>query len=216
MAHTLFPPIAVVGLSGAFPKAIGGDDFWRNIVGKVDATIEVPAERWIGPLDWVYNRFPKPDMAYSRRACLVDGFEFDPSGFHLSADLVQAMDPLHKWVLHAGRDALQNCRSDIDGRRIGVILAAIALPTDLSSEISRRCLGRRLFEPESMDDVPCPVSFGESLSGRVVSFPAAIVSHGLGLGGISYTLDAACASSLYALKLACDALQHAFGGVHLR
>ncbi|MGR9088782.1 MAG: beta-ketoacyl [acyl carrier protein] synthase domain-containing protein, partial [Gammaproteobacteria bacterium] len=207
MANAFLPPIAVVGLSGVFPKATGGDDFWHNIVNKIDAAIEVPVERWIGPVDWVYDRSPKPDMAYSRRACLVDGFKFDPSGFHLDADLVQAMDPLQQWVLHAGRDALQNCCADIDGRRIGIILAAIALPTDHSSKISRRCLMPRFFGPESVDNSPCPISFGESLSGRVVSFPAAVVSHGLGLGGVSYTLDAACASSLYALKLACDALQ---------
>ncbi len=157
MSNTLFPPIAVVGFSGVFPKATGGHDFWRNIVGKVDAAIDVPAERWIGPLDWVYSRTPKPDMAYSRRACLVDDFKIDPSGFQIDADLVQSLDPLHQWVLHASRDALKDCRADIDGRRIGIILAAIALPTDLSSEISRRCLGRRIFEPESIENSPCPV-----------------------------------------------------------
>ena len=37
--------------------------------------------------------------------------------------------------------------------------------------------------------------------------PAGILASALGLGAGSYTLDAACASSLYALKLACDELQ---------
>jgi acyl transferase domain-containing protein/3-hydroxymyristoyl/3-hydroxydecanoyl-(acyl carrier protein) dehydratase len=36
--------------------------------------------------------------------------------------------------------------------------------------------------------------------------PAGLLAKGLGLGGGSYTLDAACASSLYALKLAADEL----------
>ncbi|MCA9795989.1 MAG: polyketide synthase, partial [Candidatus Eremiobacteraeota bacterium] len=41
----------------------------------------------------------------------------------------------------------------------------------------------------------------------VVSLPAALVARCLNLGGASLTLDAACASSLYAIKLACDELE---------
>jgi 3-oxoacyl-(acyl-carrier-protein) synthase/3-hydroxymyristoyl/3-hydroxydecanoyl-(acyl carrier protein) dehydratase len=40
----------------------------------------------------------------------------------------------------------------------------------------------------------------------VAGLPAAILARAFGLGGGSYTLDAACASSLYAVKLACDEL----------
>ncbi|HRF98886.1 MAG TPA: beta-ketoacyl synthase N-terminal-like domain-containing protein, partial [Aggregatilineales bacterium] len=36
--------------------------------------------------------------------------------------------------------------------------------------------------------------------------PAGIIAKALGLGGTHFALDAACASSLYALKLACDYL----------
>ncbi len=36
--------------------------------------------------------------------------------------------------------------------------------------------------------------------------PAGLLAKALGLGGGAYTLDAACASSLYALKLAADEL----------
>ncbi len=206
MPNTTFAPIAIVSLSGIFPLAFSAEDFWRNIVGKVDAAVKIPAARWVDPADWVYNRSPEPDMAYSRRACLVEGFRFDPSGFNLNADLLQTLDPLHQWVLHASRDALINCRTAINGKRTGVILAAIALPTDLSSEISRRFLGRRFFEASAVKKSSYRMSAGESLCARVVSSPAVVVSHALGLEGVCYTLDAACASSLYALKLACDAL----------
>ncbi len=41
----------------------------------------------------------------------------------------------------------------------------------------------------------------------MVSYPAALVCQAFGFGGTSFTLDAACASSLYALKLACDELR---------
>ena len=44
------------------------------------------------------------------------------------------------------------------------------------------------------------------MAGRVTSLPAALLADALDLGGGTLTLDAACASSLYAIKLACDEL----------
>jgi len=44
------------------------------------------------------------------------------------------------------------------------------------------------------------------LNRYVAGLPAGILAQALGLGGGTRTLDAACASSLYALKLACDEL----------
>ena len=44
------------------------------------------------------------------------------------------------------------------------------------------------------------------LNRYVAGLPAGLLAKALGLGGGSFTLDAACASSLYALKLACDEL----------
>ena len=82
--------IAIVGFSGVFPKAVGNDLFWRNI----DATIDVPMERWALAGDqFLQTEGVKPDSAYSRRACLVQGFEFDASGFHLSKGLLERIDP---------------------------------------------------------------------------------------------------------------------------
>src|SRR5207244_11948669 len=47
----------------------------------------------------------------------------------------------------------------------------------------------------------------EPLNRYVAGLPAGILAKALGLGGGSFTLDAACASSLYALKLAADELR---------
>src|SRR5205823_463947 len=44
------------------------------------------------------------------------------------------------------------------------------------------------------------------LNRRAAGLPAAVLAEALGLQGGCYTLDAACASSLYALKLAVDEL----------
>src|SRR5206468_6519476 len=47
----------------------------------------------------------------------------------------------------------------------------------------------------------------KGLNCHAAALPAGILAQALGLGGGSFTLDAACASSLYALKLAVDELQ---------
>ncbi|MEJ2661810.1 MAG: polyketide synthase [Desulfobacteraceae bacterium] len=206
MSNSLFPSIAVVGMSGVFPKAIGKDAFWHNIENRIDTTTEVPKTRWVAPLHWVYDSTPKPDMTYSHRACLVEGFQFDPGDFMIDRQLLEKLDLLHQWVLHASRLALQDCCSTPDSRRVGVILAAIALPTNLSSKISRKFLLHHIQNGTFSEEKDWTLPLANSLCARVVSSPAAVVSKGLGLGGVSYTLDAACASSLYALKLACEEL----------
>ncbi|MDD2390198.1 MAG: beta-ketoacyl synthase N-terminal-like domain-containing protein, partial [Desulfobacterales bacterium] len=204
-------PIAVVSMAGVFPGASDLDIFWEHIVNKVSSVCEVPEDRWIAKPDVMYDPELKPDKAYSTRACLIRDFAFDPEGFRLDSALLSSLDPLYQILLHTGRDAFSNCITHpLNKERIGVILAAIALPTDSSSAITRRILGRS-FEQRLFPDTPLapdrPLTVADYLSSRVTSLPAALLSEALGLGGGSFTLDAACASSLYAVKLACDQLQ---------
>jgi PfaB family protein len=202
--------IAVVGMAGLFPGASDLDTFWQNIVNKVDTTGEVPPGRWIAGPDDMFHPDPMPDKAFSKRACLIQDFKFDPQGLDLDEDLLNALDPLHQMALHTGRNALSSCdTSSIDKKNIGIVLAAIALPTDSSSSITRKILGTS-FE-EKLFGSPLPdnhqsLSKIECLAARVTSLPAALLAQALNLGGGTMTLDAACASSLYAVKLACDEL----------
>jgi PfaB family protein len=97
--------------------------------------------------------------------------------------------------------------------RTGVILAAIALPTDSTSAVTAEILGSA-FEEKLFTATGAEKESGgirqfsriDYLASRVTSLPAAILAKAFRLGGGSYTLDAACASSLYSVKLACDEL----------
>ncbi len=203
-------PIAVVGMAGLFPGASDLNTFWQNIVDKIDTTCEVPRNRWIAEPDFMYHPDPMPDKAFSKQACLINDFIFDPRGIDLDKDLLNALDPLHQMALHIGREALSSCvTASTDKNNIGTVLAAIALPTDASSSITRKILGtsfeEKLFN-RSTPNRQQPLSRTECLAARVTGLPGALLAEGLGLGGGSLTLDAACASSLYAVKLACDEL----------
>ena len=202
------PAIAVVSMSGVFPKAVGPERYWHNILHKVDGAVEVPASRWVAPADWVFQRSPSQDKAYSTRACLVQDFRFDPNGYELDAAVLSEVDSLHQWTLYAARDALArvNCKT-CDRSRMGIILAAIALPTETASSLSRLMLGDEIASRISPTNaVGSNIDPHLTQCGRVVASPASLAALALGVTGGSYTLDAACASSLYALKLACDEL----------
>jgi len=196
-------------MGGVFPGASTLDRFWRNIVEKKDACGDIPECRWVArPADMV-SALPAPDKAFHRRGCLIQDFDFDPDGFAIPADSLRSLDPMVHLVLEAGRQAFSAFQSaGIDKDRIGVILAAIALPTETSSGLAQEILGETfknaLFRkgPESLS----PLNRNRCLASRVTALPAAVLAQAMGLCGPAFTLDAACASSLYAVKLACDML----------
>lgn len=206
------PPIAVVGMAGIFPGARNVSCFWNNIQSGTCAIVDVPPNRWaIDPLKAVSHTVG-PDRTLSRRAGLILDFDFDGSGLSVDQKLLAELDPMYHLVLSAGRDALNDCEghiSEVMKQRAGVILAAIALPTDGSSRLTREILGKT-FE-NSLFKTPAnltrnPLSKAACLAARVTSLPGAMVAKALGLHGGTYTLDAACSSSLYSIKLACDEL----------
>jgi len=215
------PLIAIIGMAGVFPGATTLEEYWDNIIHKVDTAGDVPENRWIVEPDRVVDRRLTPNKTISKRACFIqnDAFNsihFEPGEIEIDPDVIRHLDPLHKIVLFAAKNAINSVSTEhasLDTENTGVVLAAIALPTDTSSLITRRILGasfeQRLFEAAGQNlhrvDMS-PLTINQCLAARVTGFPAAIVSKAFGLNGCSFTLDAACASSLYAVKLACDEL----------
>ena len=203
-------PIAVVGMGGVFPSAPNIRQFWENVITGVDTSDTVPAERWIAPAAAMVSAQFKPDTALCDRACLIKDLEFEADGWPFEPDFLMALDPLYHLVLQAGKQAVMDCRRHtVDSRRIGTLLAAIALPTDASSALTRETFGRA-FENRLLDSLnpkqTAELSRNAFRAATVTSLPAALLAEAFGFQGGAYTLDAACASSLYAIKLACDEL----------
>jgi len=188
--------IAVVGMANIFPKALNTKQFLDNIIHKKNCVINVPEHRWPGQINDFISNENLPDKAVSRKAGLIENFNFNPEGFLVDKDLLSILDPVHQIVLQAGREAFSQCyHTKENKKRTGVILAAIALPTDASSRLSQQIICG------NADLIPKDFS-----SAGVVSLPASILARALGLEAGCFTLDAACASSLYSIKLACEHL----------
>ncbi len=179
----------------------------RTSFGGVDSTTEVPDGRWLLAASEAFDpKVPRLDKVYGTRGGFVADIPIDLAGLHLDPAMVSRLDPVFHLAIHAAQAAWRSARtSTIDPRRAGVIFGNIVLPTERSSSFSREILGR-LIE----DDLGIPPSRGEPtdpLNAFPAGLPAALVAQALGLRGTAFTLDAACASSLYALKLAVDELR---------
>ncbi len=194
--------IAVVGLGGVFPSAPNVDKFWENILSGLDATQHVPNERWPHDPDWFLRHGSGPDGVRSLRACLLQDIPEPRSSLN-----GESLDVLSRLSLVAAEMALDDAKGRLPNLdRVATFLASIALPTAESSELSEEVFLPQLAgnlsprpKPPKAPEVP-PV--WRQVTGR----PAQVIARVLGLGGPTLTLDAACASSLYAVKLACDAL----------
>lgn len=205
-----FEPIAIVGRSCVLPGALTPERFWEAVSQGENLTGTAPKEHWQLRKDSVLTspERPKQDHAWSDRGGYVTGFErvFNPKGFQgLSEEQVLGLDPLFQWVLHGVREALSSAGLgpvlESDSANTGLILGNLSYP---SSSLTK------LAEQSWYEENQFPVSFDEAVSpvNRFCSgYPAHLAASALGLTGDAYSLDAACASSLYAIKLACDQLQ---------
>ena len=202
------PSVAIVGIGGIFPDAPDLDSFWANIRSGRSATRDVPPGRWQIPADAAFDPgLGVPDRVYSRRGCFINeipsastlsGLAVDPAG-------LAELDPLFHLLIHAGKRAFDDgITAALDRSRIGVIIGNLALPSETSTRLARAWLGRTFEEKllgRSASAVPT-----SAINRYVAGLPAGILAQALGLGGGNFTLDAACASSLYAIKLAVDEL----------
>jgi acyl transferase domain-containing protein/3-hydroxymyristoyl/3-hydroxydecanoyl-(acyl carrier protein) dehydratase len=199
--------IAIVGIGGLFPGAPTIDQFWENIRDGVDATREVPSGRWSMEPARAYDpRVAVPDKVHSIRGGFAASPAIDGNEFAIEPAVLKRLDPVFRLALHVAHQAWRDVSTEpVDRSRVGVVFGNIVLPTETASGISRELLGQAIEEKLGIPARP-PVEI-EPLNAFPAGLPAALIARAMGLGGAAYTLDAACASSLYALKLAIDEIQ---------
>lgn len=190
--------VAIVGIGALFPDAPNLEQYWDLIQSGRSAVREVPAGRWQVPAEEVLDpEIGKLDHLYTTRGCFLSQTPHLPE--------LEGLDPLFHVLVTAGKKAFEDAQTkNLDRSRIGVIIGNLALPSETSSLLARNWLGRS-FEEQLLGTTsdPTPTS---PLNRYVAGLPAGILAQHLGLGGVTNTLDAACASSLYAIKLATDEL----------
>ncbi len=197
-----FERIAIVGIGGLFPGSADLDRFWSNVRSAKDMSSDPPPGRWaIEPHQVLDNRGIFPDRVPTLRGYYLQPFAADLDGVNLNGWPIAELDPVFHLALHIGNAAWRSAvTAPIDRERCGVILGNIALPIEKANALTLEMFGPKLglFHPKSQTN---------PLNRHSTGLPAALLARGLGFGLGGFALDAACASSLYALKLACDELQ---------
>ena len=171
-----------------------------------NAAREVPPDRWILDPAQVFSSEVSADKVNSRHGCFIDDFAFDPKGLNLDPTTLAGLDPAFHLLLHAGSQAWRDAATtQLNRKRVGVVIGNIVLPTDACSALADEILGPA-FESKVLGQAIAEKKDTLRLNRYVAGLPAGVLAKGLELGGGSYTLDAACASSLYALKYAAEEL----------
>ncbi|MCV7077366.1 beta-ketoacyl synthase N-terminal-like domain-containing protein [Mycobacterium szulgai] len=195
-----FEPIAVVGQGCVFPGGLNPDQLWTTIQQGRDVLGAPPQDYWgVSGARIMREQITGPcfDHTWSDRGGYVRGFEavFDPNGFLLDADSLTTLDPLYRWTLHTARQAIESAGWQVGSvpERGGVVLGNLSYPTHTMAT-----LAAKVWRADDAD-IDWRNRFNSGL-------PAHLVARALGLTAGALCVDAGCASSLYAIKLACDRL----------
>lgn len=205
--------IAIIGLSCLFPGATTPEEYFSRLL-QGDCLISKATANQMGanPDDFFAAQKGQTDTYYCSRGGYVQDFVFDPEGYHISADVLHELDPVYQWPLYTAREALRDS-GYVGDRSIlsqcGVILGNLSFPTrsshHLFAPIYKNVLSSAL-QDLLQDSAFCletlSANLPSALHGKGSGYPAALISHALALSSLHFSLDAACASSLYAIKLA--------------
>jgi polyketide-type polyunsaturated fatty acid synthase PfaA len=215
-------PIAIVGMSAIFPKASSLQQYWENILQEVDCITEVPPSRW-NASDY-YDPDPRvPDKTYCKRGGFIPEIDFNPLEFGLPPNILEATDISQLLSLVVAKQALADAgygeSKQFDREQAGIILG-VAIGRQLSNPLSgrlhypiwERVLKNSGVSEEKTNQVVEKMKLGfvnwqeNSFPGLLGNVVAGRIANRLDLGGTNCTVDAACASSLAALKMAISEL----------
>ncbi len=187
------------------PGALSPEALWEAVAAGTDLITRVPADRWgLSPADALcapgQGAGDSTDRSWSDRGGYVRDFDtvFDPTGFGVPADELAALDSVFHWTLHTARAALRDAGyAETNAARYGAIFGNLSFPS----------AGMAAFA-QAVTLAPGQSHSAEAdARNRFTSgLPALLLERALALGGGAFAIDAACASSLYAIKLACDRL----------
>ncbi|MEV6766321.1 SDR family NAD(P)-dependent oxidoreductase [Streptomyces sp. NPDC051105] len=197
--------IAIVGMAGMFPHAPDLATFWANVVAGHDAVTEVPPERWDPAVHHTDG------TTTSKWGGFLPPIPFDPLSYGIPPASLGHIEPVQLLALEAARRALDDAGygtrgRDFDRSRTSVVFGAEA-GSDLSNAATLRAVLPSYYGkvPDGLEE-QLPRLTEDSFPGMLANVISGRIANRLDLGGANYTVDAACASSLAAVDVACKEL----------
>lgn len=215
--------IAIVGIGAIFPGAEHFVDFWNNSLESKCFVREVPDDFWIKEL--FYDADPTAsDKTYSKNAGVVGNVEFNPMEFGIPPKTMQSISVEQIYGLVLTRQALIDAglygkdAKPFDKSRTGVIMSASVgknayhLSTRTNAPLIENFMRNCNVPEEVIKEVITNYKNGmlewteASNPGYLANVVSGRIANRFDFKGTTCCVDAACASSLAAIKFACQEL----------
>ena len=183
--------IAIIGMSGKYPKSDTIHKFWENLVNEEELIHFFDREELVAK-GIAPNQLESPNFIKAA-ASIKTTNEFDYTFFNYTLDEARVMNPQTRMMHQLIWTGLEDAACDIERyrRKIGIFLGA---NKDLNWSLYS------LFQKtENVDPL---------MKSKLVNpnFMASLIAYKLNLQGPCYFLDTACSTSLSAAHLACRSL----------
>ncbi|MEU6146169.1 SDR family NAD(P)-dependent oxidoreductase [Streptomyces sp. NPDC047081] len=200
--------IAVVGMACMFPDAPDLATYWANILAGHDAVGEVPPERWDPAVHWSEDG---TGATVSKWGGFLPRIPFDPLRYGIPPASIGSIEPVQLLALEAARRALDDAGYGERGREFDRSRTSVVFGAEAGSDLSNATTLRAVL-PAYYGHLPdgvaqqLPRLTEDSFPGMLSNVISGRIANRLDLGGANYTVDAACASSLAAVDVACKEL----------
>lgn len=181
--------IAIIGISGKFPKADGLDEYLRNLEEGRDCISQIPKDRW--------NYEDYPEIICSWGGFMDDIEDFDPQFFGISPANAVFMDPQERLFTQQVWRCLEDAGYTPEHMESND-------PRDTRAKVS-------VYAGVTFNEYAlyggADIARGKNLpiNSQIYSI-ANRVSYLFNFGGPSLSVDTACSSSLYSVHLACESI----------
>ena len=203
--------IAVVGMDCVYPGAANVDQYWMNILSGRDCVGEVPASHWDKEALF-RSETTDTDYSNSKWGGFISPTEFDPVEFGIIPQSLFMTEPSHLLSLLVAKRALKDAGYDdpvkCDLENTSVFFGGNSTSNPLASRLNARFRVKQADPHKTQEGLKeaFPKANEYSFTGILSNLLTGRIANRLNLGGRNYTVDAACASSLASLDVACQEL----------
>ncbi|MEH2181460.1 beta-ketoacyl synthase N-terminal-like domain-containing protein [Nostoc sp.] len=216
-------PIAIVGMASLLPQARNLREYWQNIVNKIDCITDVPSTHW--SIEDYYDPNPRTteDKTYCKRGGFIPEVDFNPMEFGIPPSILEVTDVSQLLSLVVAKEAMEDAgygeKREFNREMVGVILG-VAMAKQLGMPLSARLeypIWQKALKSSGLSDEDTQkivdkiksayVKWDENaFPGMLANVVAGRIANRLNFGGMNCVVDAACASSFGALKMAISEL----------
>ncbi|WP_299803358.1 eicosapentaenoate synthase subunit PfaA [uncultured Shewanella sp.] len=209
-------PIAIVGMASIFANSRYLNKFWDLISEKIDAITELPSTHW-QPEEYYDANKSTPDKSYCKRGGFLPDVDFNPMEFGLPPNILELTDSSQLLSLIVAKEVLAdaNLPEGYDRDKIGItlgvgggqkishsltarlqypVLKKVFANSGISDEDSEMLIKKFQDQYVHWEENSFPGSLGNVIAGRI--------ANRFDFGGMNCVVDAACAGSLAAMRMA--------------